>query len=320
MTNENQNTQVAETVKKDISAQVLARIDVYKSSGELRIPKDYSAENALKSAYLVLTDPKNNLLVKCSKESVANALLKMVVWGLSPLKKQCDFIAYGDKLDCSIEYTGNIILAKRYGNLKWIKANAIFAGDIFEFGVDSSTGLKNIIKHEQTLESIGSKELKGAYAIYQLNDETIDVEIMSMSQIRDAWNQGAMKGQSPAHKNFPDQMACKTVINRACKLLIRSSDDSVLFDDDEQKIDPAQKDLKEKANSKEISIDEAQVVNDEPQPLEALTVPSIDKAKEILLNDFGVTPEALTNEAAIHSVAREHGFEIVIKAAGGPGF
>ena len=73
------NNQLAE-IKKDISAQVLAKIEVFRSAGELRIPKDYSPENALKSAYLVLTDPKNNLLVKCSKESVANAMLKMVVW------------------------------------------------------------------------------------------------------------------------------------------------------------------------------------------------------------------------------------------------
>jgi recombination protein RecT len=268
MATENQNTQVAERKSKDISAQVLARIDIYKASGELRIPRDYSPENALKCAYLVLSDPKNNLLEKCNTISVANALLKMVVWGLSPLKKQCDFIAYGDKLDCSIEYTGNIILAKRYGHLKSIKANAIFSTDVFEFAVDATTGLKKITRHEQTLESIGSKELKGAYAIYQLDDDTVDVEIMSMSQICDAWNQGPMKGQSPAHKNFPDQMACKTVINRACKLLVRASDDSVLYEDDEQKADPIQQEISEKANVEEISFETVEskaIVEEKPE-------------------------------------------------------
>lgn len=260
-----------QVIKKDISAQVLAKINIFQQNGELKIPKDYSPENALKSAYLILSETKNKAglfaLSHCSQVSIANALLKMVVWGLSPLKKHCDFIMYGDKLDCSIEYTGNIVLAKRYGNLKWIKANAIFDKDVFEFSVDPMTGRKTITNHEQTIESIGSKVLKGAYAIYELNDGIIDVEIMNMVQIRDAWNQGAMKGNSPAHKNFPDQMSNKTVINRACKLLIRGSDDNILYaSKDESNIDVAQADvdheIETNANKEtlEIDIEDAEVL------------------------------------------------------------
>lgn len=261
-------TQLAE-VKKDISAQVLERVDAFQKSGELRIPKDYSPENALKSAYLILTDPRNNLLAQCSKESVANALLKMVVWGLSPLKKQCDFIKYGDKLECSPEYTGNIILAKRYGSLKSIKANAVFDGDTFEFCVDAATGRKKIVKHEQTLETIGSKTLKGAYAVYELNDGTVDVEVMNIQQIKDAWNQGATKGASPAHRNFPDQMAVKTVINRACKLIIRSSDDGVLYANsiEEEKPDTVTREIEENANVETISFEEVSSTVNSEQPV-----------------------------------------------------
>lgn len=257
----NQNLEV---VKKDISAQVLSKIELFQKSGELRIPKDYSPENALKSAYLILSDPKNNLLQKCNKESTANALLKMVVWGLSPLKKQCSFIPYGDKLECTIEYAGNIVLAKRFGGLKWIKPNAIFDGDVFEFEVDAMTGRRKILKHEQTLDSIGSKTLKGAYAIYMMNDGTMDVEIMNISQIHSAWNQGGAKGNSPAHKNFPDQMAQKTVVNRACKLLIRGSDDNVLYSDetDENETNPVQREINENANIEDISFEDVSQNNE----------------------------------------------------------
>src|SRR5690606_2745510 len=122
-------------------------------------------------------------LEHCSRESIANALLKMVVWGLSPLKKQCSFIMYGKSLDCAIEYTGNIVLAKRYGNLKSIKANSMFEGDEFAFEV-LADGSKRIIQHVQTLDSIGSKVVKGAYAVFEMNDGRIDTEIMNMSQIR----------------------------------------------------------------------------------------------------------------------------------------
>ena len=262
------NAQVAQ-VKNDISSQVLSKIDAFQNSGELTLPKDYNVENALKSAYIILSDPKNNILAKCDKSSVAEALLKMVVYGVSPIKKQCYFIPYGEKLECSISYSGNIAIAKRYGKLKSIKANAVFEADTFEFEVDQKTGLRKVTKHIQTLESVGSNKIKGAYAVYEMTDGTIDVEVMSITQIQAAWNQGGAKGNSPAHKNFADQMAIKTVINRACKLLISSSDDSVLYDplDEENAIDVTNEnvkhEIKTKANKQPIDFQDAEVVEED---------------------------------------------------------
>lgn len=266
-------TTAVANVKKDISAQVLAKIDAFQKSGELTLPKDYNAENALKSAYIMLSDPKNNILEKCDKSSIAEALLKMVVYGVSPIKKQCYFIPYGQKLECSISYAGNIVTAKRYGNLKDIKANAIFEGDTFEFEVDNTTGKRKILKHIQTLESIGSNKVKGAYAVIFMKDGSVDVEVMSIAQIEQSWAQGGSKGNSPAHKNFKDQMACKTVINRACKLLISSSDDSVLYDplDELDAIDvtsaDVQHEIKTKANKQTLDfaedIESTEVIEEE---------------------------------------------------------
>jgi recombination protein RecT len=266
------STQVAE-IKKDISTQVLAKIDSFQKSGELILPKDYNAENALKSAYIILSDPKNNILEKCDKGSIAEALLKMVVYGVSPIKKQCYFIPYGNKLECSISYAGNIAIAKRYGKLKTIKANAIFKGDTFEFEVDAVTGRRKIIKHIQTLDSIGTNDIVGAYAVYELTDGVTDVEVMNINQIRMAWGQGGSKGASPAHKNFADQMAAKTVINRACKLLISSSDDSVLYDplEDEKVIDVTAEnvshEIEQEANKQPLNFSDVEeaVVEEEAQ-------------------------------------------------------
>lgn len=263
-----QTTTTAVSKKTDVSKLVLNRIESFKQSGELRLPKDYSPENALKSAYLVLSETKNKdgkyALDHCTTESIANSLLKMVVWGVSPLKKQCDLIMYGNTLELVIEYTGNIALAKRYGGLDWIKASSIFEGDEFEFEVDTETGRKKITKHVQTLDSIGSKNLKGAYAVYQLVDGTKDVEIMNINQIKDSWAQGGSNGNSPAHKKFPDQMANKTVINRACKLLIRGSNDSVLYDKEDNDIDVAKSDVtyqvSQEANQDIIDIEAEEVV------------------------------------------------------------
>ncbi len=213
----------------------LERINALQSRNELQIPKDYSAPNALKSAWLILQDVKNlnkePVLTACTKESIANALLNMVVQGLNPMKRQCSFIAYGNKLTLQREYQGSIAIAKRAG-LKSVVANAIFEGDDFAFEVDGATGRKLVTKHTQSIDSIGST-VKGAYAIVTMDDGQVNVEVMNMKQIMQSWQQGPTKGQSPAHKNFPDQMACKTVINRAVKTIINSSDDAALFEDEE---------------------------------------------------------------------------------------
>lgn len=272
-------------VKADITTQVLAKVASFQQSGELRLPDNYSPENALKSAYLILLETKNkdgkHALEHCTQASIANALLKMVVWGLSPLKKQCDLIMYGDRLECGIEYTGNIVLAKRYGGMKEIKANAIVKGDVFEFQVDTETGYRKIIKHEQSLENMGSKEIIGAYAVITMNDGTKDVEIMNFAQIKQAWGQGATKGESPAHRNFPDQMAIKTVINRACKLLIRGSDDAVLYnkedDEPENSVEGlVNENIATNANKKVLDfnrtdIEDANIIDEEQPPVEENT-------------------------------------------------
>lgn len=269
----------------DITSDVLRKVEQFRQSGELKIPSDYSPENALKSAYLVLTETKTKdgkpVLETCTKASIANALLKMVTLGLSPLKKQGDFIAYGNQLSFQEEYTGNIALAKRYGNLKSIKANAVFKDDEFVFEVGED-GRKKLVKHKQTISSIDT-EVVGAYAVVELNDGTSDVEIMSIQQIRNAWNQGAMKGNSPAHKNFTDQMAIKTVINRACKLLIRGSNDAIFMDNDNDASMESRNQTIQSANSKEINTENIEyeevsdtAQNNEVKEVETESVPQLD--------------------------------------------
>jgi len=246
----------------NIVESTLQRINEMQGAGELKIPKDYSAPNALKSAWLILQDVKdfnkNPALQVCSKESVAYALLNMVVQGLNPMKRQCSFIVYGSKLTLQREYQGSITIAKRAG-LKSVIANAVFDGDDFAFEVDVETGRRKVTKHVPNFDSFGGK-VKGAYAMIEMEDGTKNVEIMSMPQIEKAWQQGPTKGQSPAHKNFPDQMACKTVINRALKTIINSSDDAALFEEDEPTENvftaAVKHEIATKANADEIGFEE----------------------------------------------------------------
>lgn len=227
---------------ENISEQVLSRIEQFQKDGSMILPKNYSVENHMKSAWLALQEVEDKdhhkALQICTKESIANSLLDMVLQGLSVSKKQGYFIMYGNKLIFQRSYFGTIALAKRAGGMvSEPVANVIYEGDDFQYEIDPKTAKVSIIKHSQKLENIDNSKIKGAYALVTLADGTTQVTIMSMQQIRAAWGQGATKGNSPAHKNFAEEMAKKTVIGRACKAIINSSDDAWLYDGKEDDAD-----------------------------------------------------------------------------------
>lgn len=117
--------------------------------------------------------------------------------------------------------------------------------------------MKKIVEHSQSLENLDVNKVKGAYAILAMDDGRVVVEIMNINQIKQAWMQGATKGASPAHKNFSDEMAKKTVIGRACKLLIGMSDDAALFDEPDETekdttVEQRNEQLADNANKKKL--------------------------------------------------------------------
>lgn len=239
----------------------------------VQFPKDYSPENAARSAWLILGETKaaggKMALDICSPSSVANAMLKMVTLGLNPIKKQCYFVAYGEKLECMPSYLGAIATAKRYG-LKTMNAKTIHEGDDFEYSI-TPEGNTIVKKHVQNLGSL-NKPIIGAYAVSIMDDDSLDTTIMTMEDIKKSWNQGATNGGSPAHKNFPGEMAKKSVIGRACKSIISTSDDSSLFDNMEGSPSRTEAnvahEIKSNANRKEIGFEEeeeqeAEYVQDE---------------------------------------------------------
>jgi len=270
-----------EAVKKDITVQVLDKINLFKNSGELTLPKDYSPENALKSAYLVLSEQKDksgkSVLDSCTKPSIANALFSMVTWGLSPMKSQVYFIPYGDKLQISKSYLGNIAISKRVSGVKEVNAVLVYQKDIFNIGVNPKTGIFEVIQHETSLENINDSEIIGGYAVVIFNDGRVKTEIMNIKQVETSWNQGYAKGGSPAHKNFRGEMVKKTIINRALKTVIGSSDDSALYDEQEVTYPTTESDVKfeieSKANAEVIDFEEIPTPIDEEKEGKAIDEP-----------------------------------------------
>ena len=221
-------------VEKDVSKEVLDKVNKLREYGEIQLPDNYSAENALKAAWMYLQDlqdkNKKPALEVCSRNSVAKALFKMVSSGLSVIKNQCYLVVYGTELTYQVSYFGSIAIAKRTTEIIDVNGNVVYEGDAkgFKYEVDVETGATKIIAHPQDIKNIDINKIVGAYATAIFKDGRIKTKIMSMKQIRENWLFGYAKGNSMAHKRTPDQMAIRSVINRLLKMEINSSDDSYL--------------------------------------------------------------------------------------------
>lgn len=248
--------------QEETVAKVLEKVTAFQEAGEIKLPQNYVPGNALRSAWLILQDTvdkdKRPVLEVCTPASIANALLEMVIKGLSPVKKQCYFVAYANELSCDEGYFGDQVIAKRVANVREFKGHAVYEGDIFVFERNETTGRTKIMEHKSELVNQDPDKVVGAYCIAMFNDDTTDAEVMSMKQIQRSWAQGQSKGQSPAHKNFGDEMAIKTVTGRLCKKLVNNTDDSDLFagesNDSDKGAAVVQKQISQGANKTPISM------------------------------------------------------------------
>jgi len=220
--------------KKDPTIESLVRNLVSKriEIGAIDLPDNYSYENAISTAYMVIGETKGSKAQNkpateiCTKESIVMSMYRMVTEGLNPFKNQCAFIVRGNKLTYQREYQGSIALAKRFSGVKRVDAQVVYSEDEVDYQIEN--GILKVASHKR-----GSKrsfdDIVGAYCVITEADGTLVAEEMTMDQIKKAWEQRDMNGASPAHKNFKDQMCLKTVINRACKPYINQSDDSAIM-------------------------------------------------------------------------------------------
>lgn len=214
-----------ELTQKQITSNVATRIEAMKGEGLLIAP-NYSVSNALSSAYYALKNaPGGNLLEKCTPESVYNALLDMVTQGLSPAKTQCYFIPYGNTVKLTRSYFGTMKVVKQLPEVKDIYAEVIYEGDKFQ--IKNENGRKVFVSHETDWVN-ADNPIAGAYCIIEKEDGEKILTVMTKKEIDKSWAQAKTKN---VQNNFPQEMAKRTVINRAAKQFFNTSDDNDLFID-----------------------------------------------------------------------------------------
>ncbi|MCD5001211.1 recombinase RecT [Enterococcus saccharolyticus] len=279
--------QTPAVLQKDITDTVNHKVAAMQQDG-LALPQNYSPANALKSAFFAMTNaPGGNLLEKCSKESIANSLLDMVVQGLSPAKTQCYFVPYGQTLKMTRSYFGTQAVLKRLKAVKDVWANVIYEGDEFEIEIING---RETLKNHKTSFGNRDNQIIGVYCIIEKEDGEQVLTTMTKKEIDAAWSQAKTKN---VQSKFPQEMAKRTVINRAAKAFVNTSDDSDLLidainnttaneyqDANERKEAEIVEEIKENANS--------EVLDPQPtQPAESSARPdNVTDDGEIIDGDF----------------------------------
>ncbi|QHM39164.1 hypothetical protein C7M37_00140 [Lactiplantibacillus plantarum] len=212
-------------MSNELVTMVNNNIEDMKNNEGLSLPPDYSVGNALNSAYLILSDTTKGqpLLDKCDQGSVIKALMNMAIQGLSPAKNQCYFIPYGNQLVMQRSYFGSISVVKRLSNVKDIQAQVVHKDDTFKIGGEN--GVLVVKEFEPSFENL-DKPIIGAFAWIEDLNGNRTYTVMTKKDIDTSWSHAKTK---KVQNEFPEEMAKRTVINRAAKFYINSSSDNDLF-------------------------------------------------------------------------------------------
>lgn len=219
-------------IVRDVSDTVMGRITDMVDKKELKLPEGYNAGTALRSAMLIIQDSKDKngkcALEVCTKASVVNSLLNMCIQGLQPAKKQCYFITYGNQMQLFTSYFGiQSALRRAVPSVQKIITDFIKEGDQVEWAT-SQYGERYVARVvTDPLMNYGKPIRFGFCNIYDNQGGLLASTLMSWAEIQISWKQSRNYGKEDSpQKKFPEEMAKRTLINRACKNILNSSIES----------------------------------------------------------------------------------------------
>lgn len=290
----------------ELVVSVQNEINNMQKNGGLKLPNNYSVGNALNAAWLDMSAPDKHgqsILDKCDPQSISKSLLDMSIQGLSPAKKQCYFIAYGNQCSLQRSYFGSTVVLKQLSSVDDIRAQVFFEGDEFEIGSDDDMNLV-VTKYHPKFEN-RDNPIAGAFAYILQTDGTKVWTVMTKKEIDASWSQGR---SHDTQKKFPQEMARRTVTNRAAKMYINTSNDNDLLvkainDSTEAEYDDDQpaKDVTPKKTVADL-IDanptkDSQEQSEAPRQSESVSEASEIASESVSESEASASSEPLTSEA-----------------------
>ena len=276
------------TMERDISDAVLGKIKTMTEGGDLALPPGYNAGTALKQAFLKIRETvdknKKPALEVCTTDSISRALLGMCVQGLDPSKAQCYFIVHGNSLDLFRSYFGTqSALRRAVPSVYKIVADLAHEGDEFEWDTNQY-GERYITRITTDPMKNASRPITFGYCnIYNREGELLGSTTMTWTQIQTSWKKTRSGGDT--QKEFPEEMAKRTLIQRACKHILNSSIESnpivvaafnETTDNEYERVDLDKKEPEKKSLKDRYNIGKAEVVAEaEAQPVEEAKGPEV---------------------------------------------
>lgn len=169
-------------------------------------------------------------LMACTDASICRAVLKAATAGLQ-FQGEAYLIPYGDECTFMASVWGELHVVQRSGKLKSVWTDVIYEADEYRI----VRGLNPDLVHEITgsfhlpganypigdgpkvsLADKGRGAVLCAYACAELEDGAVQWSIMLESEMALARNQ-SKSANSPAHKNWGDEMRKKMALRRAMK-------------------------------------------------------------------------------------------------------
>lgn len=207
---QNNNVAVANVKPADL---VINQFGDLIAKGQLEFPKNYNYVSAVKYAALVISQTKS--LCDCTKSSIAQALSDMALQGLDISKKHGYFIKYANELKFFRSYLGDVAAIMQSGFVKAIKALVVYEGDTFETGIVND---EEVVLCHQTSFANKDNPIIGAYAVAILPEGAKTYCIMTKKEIDKSWAKST-NTNNITQRDFPQEMAKRTVIRRLVKML-----------------------------------------------------------------------------------------------------
>lgn len=219
---------------KNVGDLVISRVEQLSKAG-LRLPKDFDATTAIKMSMLKLAEIKDkngkSVTEACTSTSIQSALFKMCCYGMNLAMGQCYAIIRGTTLCIDPSYFGKVLMVKRIFPEWEPYPQVIRQDDKFEYGTDAATGRKYLVCHEQKLENI-DKDFIGGYIVLPTKDGKGTLYIMTAKQIKTAWAKSSSREMN-VHRSFDEKMIGKTLINSGCNMIINSTPDYQMMEENE---------------------------------------------------------------------------------------
>lgn len=192
----------------------------------LAVPDGYNVGNEVASLMFAISQTKdkngNSAFDICSPDQIMNQVRDCVLNGLSISKKHVWSIIYDGKLSLQRSYFGTAAAFKYLFPDYEIGVNVLYKGDTYDYCTDDIANYNYITNVHSSLEN-RDKEIIAAYgSIYDIHTkERIYGCVMTWAEIQANWNKSRSKDRA-TQKEFPQEMAKRTLINRMCKMYINS--------------------------------------------------------------------------------------------------